>query len=177
MIKIYSIEKYKNKPLKLLIGVLIGTTLTGCSNNIQNPTSQVTQEVQEIEETEEADDIAVYEMEMEDKLKTRGALTINFKNNEYVDEINEYVNAKVDSIAFYDEEGNGYGVVLSNKETYTTTFLPGDYKFYSKYLDLEGEFTITSPGEEQILEIDYQKKTYDIYSSKEDTYKKSFYKN
>lgn len=162
MIKIYSIEKYKNKTLKLLMGVLIGTTLTGCSNNISNPTSQVTQEVQEIEETEEADDIAIYEMDIEEKLKTRGELIIYFKNTEYIDEINEYVNAKVDTIAFYDEEGNGYGVVTSNKDTYTTTFQPGDYKFYSKYLNLEGEFTITSPGEQLTLNIDYQKMTYDI---------------
>lgn len=177
MIKLYNIERYKNKSLKLLVGILIGTTLTGCSNKISNQDMQTSQEIEKVAEEENT---AIYEMEMEDKLETRGSLTIYFKNTEYIDKVNEYVNAKVDSIAFYDEAGNGYGVILSNKETFTTTFLPGDYKFYSKYLgsteevseECTGEFTITNPGEQLTLEIDYQKKTYDIYNNKSNTYKK-----
>lgn len=153
MIKKYSIDKYKKKTLKLLTGVLIGATITSCSKNYSKEIASSLEE------------IAVYKLPLEEKLKTRGVLNIYFENNEYIEKTNKYVDAKVDSLVFYDDKENGYGVILSNNEPYQTTFLPGDYKFYSQYLDIEGEFTITTPGESLNLEIDYLNKTYNIYST------------
>ena len=83
---------------------------------------------------------------------------------EYIDKIDSDLNRKVDELIFYDDKGVGYGVVISDENIPTSTLSPGEYKFYSEYLGIEGEFTIDAPGDFKTLEIDYKTKSYDIYS-------------
>ena len=84
---------------------------------------------------------------------------------EYIDKIDSDLNRKVDELIFYDDVGVGYGVVISDENISTSTLAPENYKFYSEYLEMEGEFTIDAPGEFKTLEIDYKTKSYDIYSN------------
>lgn len=155
MLKIYDIKKYKNKTFKLMVGVLIGASLTGCGNTYSYE--------EEMEQSEE-NDIASYKIPLEEKLKTKGALDIKFDNIEYIDKINSDLKRKADELIFYDDKGVGYGVVISDENIPTSTLSPGEYKFYSEYLGIEGEFTIDAPGDFKTLEIDYKTKSYDIYS-------------
>lgn len=106
----------------------------------------------------------VFDATLEENLKTRGALNIYFYNNEYIDKVDENLEYKADCLFFYNERHSLYGVIVSKEEPspYTTTFPPGNYTFYSKYLDVEGQFTITEPGEFLDLEVDYKTRTYKI---------------
>ena len=156
MLKIYDIKKYKNKTFKLMVGVIIGASLTGCGNTYNYE--------KEMEESEEYD-VDFSEIPLEEKLKTKGALDIKFDNMEYIDKIDPDLNRKVDELIFYDDVGVGYGVVISDENIPTSTLFPGEYKFYSEYLGIEGEFTIDAPGEFKTLEIDYKTKSYNIYST------------
>ena len=115
-------------------------------------------------EEEETEELPPYKLTLEENLKTRGALNIYFYNNEYIDKVDENLGYKADCLFIYNERHSLYGVIVSKKEPspYTTTFPPGNYTFYSKYLDVEGQFTITEPGEFLDLEVDYKTRTYKI---------------
>ena len=156
MLKVYNIKKYKNKSFKLMIGVLIGASLAGVGT--------LHSYEKEVKESEESD-LASYKIPLEEKLKTKGALEIKFDNIEYIDKINPDLNKKADELIFYDDLGIGHGVVISNENIPISTLVPGNYKFYSEYLEMEGEFVIDAPGEFKTLEIDYKTKSYDIYSN------------
>lgn len=118
---------------------------------------------------EEEEEIPLYKQPLEKKLKTRGLLKIYFENTDYIDKKNEYVDAKVDSLVFYDDKGAGYGVILSTDEPYQTTFPLQEIKFHSQFLNQDGAFTFTYPGEVLNLKVDYKAKTYEFYEDESDT--------
>lgn len=105
----------------------------------------------------------VYEMTKEEKSKTRGFLNITFKNTEYMTSLE-------DKLIFYDDDEQGYGVVSSQHQYFTISFEPGKYKFYSEYLELEGEFEITAIAEEKELIIDYHSESYEVFPSASEFY-------
>lgn len=139
--------------VRAVLGLLTVCMLSGCGS--------------EYYEDEEDDEVPLYEMSLEEKLKTRGAINIHFKNTEYIDELDKYKNAYIDRVVFYDNKGYGYASVLSYEGNYTLTFEPGDYNAYSTYLDEEWKFTITEPGEQTDLVIDYKDKSHKFTKQEE----------